>query len=410
MTRRHVISSAGLAAVVVLAGCSSHVSTRASSSVPAPLSTTRSTPRKPSPSESANTVVTEALAVVAQQTAMPLRGPEGLPGHPLKARTWLTAAVTAAPSRYTVELLWAPFPGPPPESRSVFLSQVADPRVLIPDGSFGGVQYPSSTAAHAGLSHNNVAFVSLPRGHPSHRIVDGVTLHVWRLAPDGTLITWRETGWTVELRGPVTLAQARLLVRAITRHRLPAGPGLFAETMTRTGTTTVLDWKQGRDIYWVQASSVTVVLAMARATVSYRQVSATLFGNRRPLPPARIVAEDIQLNRESPWVDLAAPRQDEGVRPGQLLMIAGHVLTHSPYIVAPTSPPDIGVSLTAGYTKPSLGIASGVVTVSASGTFAGTLRIPYELPALYGPRLTLILQYSSHMAPLTQILLRIGHR
>ena len=240
--------------------------------------------------------------------------------------------------------------------------------------------------------------------------MDGVTLHVWRLAPDATLITWRENGWTVELRGPVTLAQARLLVRAITRHRLPAGPGLFAETMTRTGTTTVLDWKQGRDIYWVQASSVTVVLAMARATVSYRQVSATLFGNRRPLPPARIVAEDIQLNRDSPWVDLAAPRQDEGVRPGQLLMIAGHVLTHSPYIVAPTSPPDIGVSLTAGYTKPSLGIASGVVTVSASGTFAGTLRIPYELPALYGPRLTLILQYSSHMAPLTQILLRIGHR
>ncbi len=405
-TRRHFISSAGLAAVVLLAGCTAHISRGTASSLPASHAAKRSPARKPSPPESGNTVVAEALAVVAQQTAMPLRGPEGLPGHPLSAPTWLTAAVTAVPSRYTVELLWVPKPGPPPESRSVFLSQVADPRALIPDGSFGGVRYPSTTAADAALSHNDAAFLSPPPGPPSQRVMEGVTLRVWRLPPGASLITWRENGWTMELRGPVTLAQARYLVHAIARHRLPAGPGLFAETVTRTGTTTVLDWRQGRNLYWVQAAPPTVALVMAHATVSYQQVSATLYGYQRPLPPAQVIAEAQQTNRNSPWVDLTAPHQDQRVRPGQRLMIAGQVLTHSPNITfAPTGLSVIGVYLNGGYTNPSLELVTGRIAVSNTGTFQATVRIPYELPALDGPLLGLLLQYSSHMAPVTGILL-----
>ncbi len=406
-TTRRWLQGAGVVAVVVLlAGCRPHVSTQARSSQTVPHSTTRSLMRKPSPPESGNTVVAEALAVVAQQTAMPLRGPEGLRGHLLSAPTWLTAAVTAAPSRYAVELVWVPKPGPPPESRKVFMSQVADPRALSPDGSFGGRHYPSTAAARAALPRSNVAFTSPPRRHATIRPVDGVTMRVWHLASDESLIMWRQEGWTVELRGRVTLVQARQLARAITGHPLPAGPGLFAEAVTRRGTTTVLDWRQAQDIYWTRAAQPTLALIMAHAFVSYRQVSATLFGDRRPLAPDRVIAEQEQLNRASPWVDLTAPRQNQAIRPGGLLVIAGHVLTQSPYITfAPNGPHIIGVSLAAGYENPSLGIASGVIRVSASGTFSGTLRIPYELPALDGPRVTVSLQFSSRMAPVTLVVL-----
>ncbi len=395
-----------MVAVVLLAGCSPHVSTQLPASQPARNSTARSYTRKSSPPDSGNTIVAMALAVVAQQTAMPLRGPEGLPGPPLSAPTCLTAAVTAAPSRYAVELVWVPNLCPPPESRNVFMSQVSNPHALIPDGSFGGIQYPSATAARAALPRDNAAFSSPPPRHPTIRIVEGVTMRVWHLAPDETLITWRQDGWTVELSGQVTLAQARQCVRAITRHALPAGYGLFAEAVSPTGTTTVLDWMQGRDVYWTRAAQPTRTLVMAHAFVSYRQVSATLFGDRRPLPPARVIAAQEQLNQGSPWVDLTVPQQNEAVRPGQFLMIAGHVLTHSSYIsFTPSGLREIRLGLLAGYTKPSLVIASGEVAVDTSGAFAGTLRIPYELPALYGPRLTLSLQYVSHMAPVTQILL-----
>jgi hypothetical protein len=299
-----------------------------------------------------------------------------------------------------------PKPAPPPEIRNVLLSQVSNPHALVPDGSFGGIQYPSARAAHAALPRNNGAFSGSLPGHPVLRVVEGMIMRVWHRAPGETVIAWRQDGWTVALTGPVTLAQARDLAHAITQHLLPAGPGLFAEAVTRTGTTTVLDWQQGRDIYWTEAAQPTLALTMAHTMVSYRQVSATLFGAEPLLPPARVIAEQEELNRDSPWVDLGTPRQDQAIRPGELLVISGHVLTQSPYIrFAPNSPHLIGVTLAAGYTKPSLEIASGVLRVSASGLFSGTLRIPYELPALDGPRVTLMLQFSSPMAPVTQVLL-----
>jgi hypothetical protein len=351
------------------------------------------------------------LAVVAQHTAMPLRGPEGLPGHALSAPTWLTAMVTAASAHYAVELVWVPKPAPPPERRSVFLSQLSDPHALVPDGSFGGIQYPSATAARMALPLTNAAFSVTPSGPSTVHVVDGMRLRVWPRAPGESQITWRQDGWTVALTGPVTLAQARALARAIMRHALPARPGFLAEAVTRTGTTTMLDWQQGREVYWTEAAQPALAITMAHAFVSYRQVSATLFGAQTPLSPAQAMAEQEQLNRDTPWIDLAAPRQDQPIWPGELLVISGHVLTQSPYIrFAPNSPHLIGVTLAAGYTKPSLEIASGVLRLSASGVFYGTLRIPYELPALDGPRVTLMLQFSSPMAPVTQVLLEPSGR
>ena len=124
------------------------------------------------------------------------------------------------------------------------------------------------------------------------------------------------------------------------------------------------------------------------------------------MPPRRAVAEDEQLSTDSPWDTVSAPRQDPVGPPGQQLTITGRVLTHSPYINAgDVQDLVIGVTLLAGCTKPSLTIALGSIPVGASGTFAGALRIPYELPVLYGSRLTLLTQYASPLAPSRQILL-----
>lgn len=406
--------SAGL---IVLAGCGWTPATHPGAS---PASTwTAPHAHQPSPSSptSGNTIVTEALAVVAQTANMPLRGPEGIAGHPLGAKTLLTAETTATRSRYAVALVWAPaasFGGPAPPS-----TVVARGGPLTPDGSFGGRQFATATAARAALVPTNATVETGGTGvlaaHPVGEsqqvtVFPGVTARAWHLRELGqAVLLWQQKGWQWELTGIATVADARRLARWVASRRLPVPQGLFTEAVARTGTTAVLDWTQGPSVFWTRAAGPAQALTIADAMVPYSQVSATLLGPARVILPVRhAIAQQEALNRISPWVDLTSPHQDQGVRPGELIEITGHVLTHSPYIdFADVQLRGMGVSLLAGDTKPSLQIASveGGITVSASGAFAGALRIPYELPALYGPLLTLVLQYTSHMAPVTQILL-----
>ncbi len=406
--------SAGL---LLLAGCGWTPATHPGAS-PAPTQRASHAPR-PSPSSptSGNTIVTEALAVVAQSANMPLRGPEGIPGHPLTAKTWLTAETTATSSHYAVALVWAPaafFGGPAPPS-----TVVARGGPLTPDGSFGGRQFATATAARAALATTNASVetggTGVPAAHPvgvsqQVTVLSGVTARAWHLTEPGqAVLLWRQRGWHWELTGTATVAEARRLASWVASRRLPAPQGLFTEAVARTGMTVVLDWTQGRAVYWTRGAGPAPALTMADAMVAYGQVSATLLGPAgRILPPDRAIAQQETGNRISPWVDLTSPQQNQGVRPGQVIEITGHVLTHSQFIdFADVQMRGIGVSLLAGDTKPSLQIAAVErgITVSASGAFAGALRIPYELPALYGPLLTLVLQYTSHMAPVTQILL-----
>ncbi len=347
--------------------------------------------------------------MVAQSANLPLRGPEGIPGHPLTAKTWLTAETTATSSHYAVALVWAPAPST--------VDTHGGP--LTPDGSFGGRQFATATAARAALATTNASVATggtgVPAAHPvgvsqQVTVFPGVTARAWHLTEPGqTVLLWRQRGWQWELTGTATVAEARRLASWVASRRLPAPQGLLTEAVARTGMTVVLDWTQGRAVYWTRGAGPAPALTMADAMVPYGQVSATLLGPARLiLPPPRAIAQYELDDRSSPWVDLTSPQQNQGVRPGQVIEITGHVLTHSQFIdFTDVQMRGIGVSLMAGYTKPSLTIAvlKGGITVSASGAFAGALRIPYELPTLYGPRLTLSLQYTSRMAPVTQILL-----
>ena len=238
----------------------------------APIRSTKShvTPsaqrREPSPPTSGNTIVTEALAVVARHTVMPLRGPDGLPGHPVSAPTWLTAAITSARTRYQVDLVWAPKPAPPPATRRVLAAQLPHPSRLIPAGSFGGTQYPSPTAARRALALDNAAFHRAVTGNPGGSrasarrpkrvtLFRGITAQAWHLGQAGDrLITWHQAGWTVDVTGRATVPQARALARAVKRSSLPVRHGLLVETVTARAASTALDWVAGRSHYWTRAA------------------------------------------------------------------------------------------------------------------------------------------------------------
>ena len=417
MTRRGMLGVGLLVVVALVAGYRPHIRMEGAPAHPTPhaLAPARHSHR-PSPPESGNSIVTAALAVVARHTVMPLRGPEGLPGHPLGARLWLAAAVTATPTRYAVDLLWAPKLPPPIESPAAFFAQVANPHAVVPDGSFGGTRYPSAAAARAALAstvarteRDSAPFLTVPTtAGTSDRLTSpgGPIARVWHLAhPTHELLLWPQKGWRMELAGQVNGAEAQRVARRFVAQALPARYGLFADVETHHGATIVLAWVQGRAVYWVRADRLRRALLMATRMVSYRTVSATLINPQIPVPSVRRELRQLALsNRQEPWIVLTEPQLGASVGPGQLLPVSGRVLVHSPFIqYAETGKNVIAVSLNGGA---GLQLVSMGLSVPSNGLIRGTIRIPYSLPALNGSGLLLTLQFVSHNAPVTEILLR----